>query len=787
MKKNLNILILLLFSLGNINSQTTIFEDDFENYSIGADLATKGYEITYKSGYTGNVTAIIANDNGTKIALLNADVNERAVMKLRKSITVTPGISYVFEAYTKGNYKRKLEILLSSDESTISSSSEFTPTEAEKTQWIKQRLSFIPAAGVTSIKIGFFHNWSASLYIKDIQVFSTISDNNYYISSSEGSDSNEGSINSPWKTISKINSIPLMPSDTVFFKKEDRFGGHLEINYSGNSYSPIVITSYGSGKQPIITGEVGAASGGDYQEAIYVENQDNLVFEDIEVHNERLFNRIGVSEEVAYGIYIYNSGTEVLRNFTFRNVTFKKVYAPKPLLNPDDFNGLEVAALRIQTTKNTVSGLEKNIQDVLMEDCYFTNLQRLGVHIKHAGGSNGVGNDSINRNMNLIFRRNEFHHTGGTCILPTNTYNCLIEDNIFNYPGSDLDPRMPNRGSAVWTWRCHNTVIQNNQCLHIRGYLDSHGIHIDHENVNTFIQYNYMEDCEGGFVEILGGNVNAVYRFNVSVNDGWRENPSWDNSNHTIWINENASGNQIHQSDYNYIYNNTIYIDSPYTTAIDIDGKNTFIYNNIFTAINGSNIGGKQMQFKNNGTPLYMKNNLYYGTIVSSFIDRDTNPVYGTPEFYDPNNGNKYGFQLNIGSAAVNAGVAKQGPPIPGAGIGVFQNISKYPTEDFYGNPINFDSGTPNIGACNAKNGEISLHVSEETLNPNQIIIYPNPVKNILKISGLEVESSVKIYNTRGQLFIDKKTNKLIDISTLQKGVYFLKIENNKTIPFIKQ
>jgi hypothetical protein len=172
---------------------------------------------------------------------------------------------------------------------------------------------------------------------------------------------------------------------------------------------------------------------------------------------------------------------------------------------------------------------------------------------------------------------------------------------------------------------------------------------------------------------------------------------------------------------------------------------------------------------------------------VSSFVDRDTNPAYGTPKFNDPNNGNKYGFQLNIGSAVVNAGVAKQGPPIPGAGIGVFQNISTYPTEDFYGNPINFDSGTPNIGACNAKNGEISLHVSEEILNQNQIIIYPNPVKNILKISGLEVESSVKIYNTRGQLFIDKKTNKLIDISTLQKGVYFLKIENNKTIPFIKQ
>lgn len=776
---------LLLSSACNSFSQATIFEDDFETYTVGEDLITKGYEITYKSEYTGNVTAIVANDNGTKIALLNADVNGRAVMKLRKLISVTPGIPYLFEAFTKGNYKRKLEITLPSNGSTIASSSEFTPTEVEKTQWIKHSLSFTPATGVTSVKIGFFHNWSGTLNIKDIHVFSALADNNYYISSSEGNDSNEGSINAPWKTITKINSIPLMPSDSIFFKKGDRFDGHLEINFSGNASHPIVITSYGSGAQPIITGEVGAGAGGDYQEAIYVENQDNLVFEDIEVHNERFHNRTGVSEEDAYGVFIYNSGTEVLSNFTFRNVTFKKVYAPKPVLEPDDFNGLEVAAVRFQTTKNTVAGQEKNIENILMENCYFSDLQRLGVHIKHAGGSNGVGDDAINRNMNLIFRRNEFHHTGGTCILPTSTYNCLIEENIFNHPGSDLDPRMPNRGSAVWTWNCHNTVIQNNQCLHIRGYLDSHGIHIDHKNVNTFVQYNYMEDCEGGFVEILGGNVNAVYRFNVSVNDGWRENPGWPNSNHTLWINEIVSNGE-QRSDYNYIYNNTIYIDSPYSTAIDIDGKNTFIYNNIFTAINGSNIGGKLVVVKNNGTPLYMRNNLYEGIIANNFKNIDSNPVSGSSHFSDPNNGNKFGFQLNSNSAAINTGVAKQGPPIPGAGTGIFADISAYPAEDFYGNPIDLSTGTPNIGACNAKNGEI-LDVSQVLFNQKEIKILPNPASSEINILNLKEKSLLKVYNVQGQILIQESARTNIDVSNLKNGIYFIKIENNKAIPFIKK
>ena len=96
----------------------------------------------------------------------------------------------------------------------------------------------------------------------------------------------------------------------------------------------------------------------------------------------------------------------------------------------------------------------------------------------------------------------------------------MIENNIFNKPGAKTNARMIGRGSAVWNWYSVNTVIQRNQAIGIRGILDSHGIHVDHSNVGTFIQYNYMEDCEGGFVEILGGNETAVYRFNISLNDG---------------------------------------------------------------------------------------------------------------------------------------------------------------------------------------------------------------------------------------------------------------------------
>ena len=102
----------------------------------------------------------------------------------------------------------------------------------------------------------------------------------YYLDATNGLDSNNGTtLESPWKTLSKISLSVLNPGDEVFFKKGERFDGHFVVNGSGTLSQPILISSYGAGNKPIITGEVGANGGGDYQEAIYVLNNDHIFFE----------------------------------------------------------------------------------------------------------------------------------------------------------------------------------------------------------------------------------------------------------------------------------------------------------------------------------------------------------------------------------------------------------------------------------------------------------------------------------------------------------------------------
>lgn len=532
--------------------------------------------------------------------------------------------------------------------------------------------------------------------------------NNSYHIAENGTNQGDGSLEKPFETISQLNNLILQPGDSILFHRSDSFAGCLIVNSSGTSDKPIVISSYGTGEAPVLTGGVGADNGGDYREALYIHNADNIHISDLEIQNERLVSREGVSDEIAYGIHIHNSGSRCLENFHLNNIQFCNVYAPKPILNPEEFNKLEVAGLRIATNWSGATGAAKNIRNVTVENCHFTDLQRLGIHVKHGGASSGVGNDSLNRNSDLIFRNNTFSHIGGTCILPIRTYNTLIEDNLFDHPGSDKDPRMPGRGSSVWPWKCINTVIQRNRCISIRGYLDSHGIHIDHENRNTFVQYNYMEDCEGGFVEILGGNVNAVYRFNMSLNDGWRENPNWANSNHTIWINEKVSGGSIHHCDSSFIYNNTIIVNRPYSTCININAKNSFIFNNIFYTENGGDIGSKSTVIKTNDTPFFMTNNLFWGSVKNSFVQLDASPLMEDPLFVAEIKSDST-LLLSSNSPALGAGATVNVPPVPGAGVGVFKSVPAYPETDFFGRSL-AEYEKPPVGA--------TLDRSEASLYP---------------------------------------------------------------------
>ena len=75
----------------------------------------------------------------------------------------------------------------------------------------------------------------------------------YYVSSSQGNDMNDGlSVQSPFQSINKINSIHFNPGDSIYFKSGDYWEGMFWINGSGTLSEPIVIDVYGGNNRPVI-------------------------------------------------------------------------------------------------------------------------------------------------------------------------------------------------------------------------------------------------------------------------------------------------------------------------------------------------------------------------------------------------------------------------------------------------------------------------------------------------------------------------------------------------------
>ena len=73
----------------------------------------------------------------------------------------------------------------------------------------------------------------------------------YYFDSRNGNDNNSGTNpNSPWQSITQLESLKLKPGDTVYFVRGSSWTGGVQINASGTSRNPIIFTNYGVGNLP---------------------------------------------------------------------------------------------------------------------------------------------------------------------------------------------------------------------------------------------------------------------------------------------------------------------------------------------------------------------------------------------------------------------------------------------------------------------------------------------------------------------------------------------------------
>jgi len=278
--------------------------------------------------------------------------------------------------------------------------------------------------------------------------------------------------------------------------------------------------------------------------------------------------------------------------------------------------------------------------------------------------------------------------------------NILIEDSSFKGTGSTKDSRMWERGSGLWMYTCNDVIVQKSIFEDAYGVQDSFGAHIDWGNERVVIQYCLSKNNFGGFVEILGENLDCGYRYNISIGDGTRTGV---HNGKIFWVSDFAGANRKIGSKNNFIYNNTIFIPTtnPVTSSpmnpdllIRENTEDTFIYNNLIYINSGASM---TVKIDNNQDLNFFRNNLYFGNVQinnNSAFEHHSSEIFSDPKLVNPGSIDANDYKLQPLSPAIGKGILITGSN------DVKNFINNNGGRDYFGNSVS-NSEKPNIGAYN--------------------------------------------------------------------------------------
>ena len=63
-----------------------------------------------------------------------------------------------------------------------------------------------------------------------------------------------------------------------------------------------------------------------------------------------------------------------------------------------------------------------------------------------------------------------------------------------------------------------------------------------------------------------------------------------------------------------------------------------------------------------------------------------------------------------------------------------------------------------------------------------KLSVYPNPVSNVLNIRGIDNMNQIEVISVTGSVMKKQLRSASVDVSDLNRGVYFLKVQTDKAI-----
>ena len=642
----------------------------------------------------------------------------------------------------------------------------------------------------------------------------------YYIDSVAGLDSQNGTtINTPWKSLTKINNMTFNANDKILLKSGSVWNGQqLKFMGSGIANFPIIIDKYGTGAKPLINGSGPTKINGittTDQGVIYLYNQDYIEISNLEITNYPITTASAANPDSIFFIGVSgidNSGASVnnnplgadrrgvmialkdkisstnTSNSVCNHIYLKNLYIHH--IKGQLGNGTAVVNGAIPkktggiyfTVLNESSSSNSRFNDILIDGCEIGYAENIGLafdnedNVYYPGG-NELATWTARKYTNIKVSNNTIHHIGkNAMIIRCTDETGLIERNVC------YETAMGTTGNTMFTARARGTVFQYNEGYYNRaatqtcdpGNIDGCMYDPDFGSIGVIFQYSYSHDNSHGIYwgcNTRGANnnttgipdpedVGCTLRYCVSQND----------LGALVYFNYSSAGNEI--------YNNIFYIKSGLDpTIIKENSGNNHTYNffnNIIYNLSSANSGAKY-SFGTVGQVRNIKNNVFYGSHPTG-EPQDSAKLISNPLFVNP------GMGMTGLNAVLNGYKLLPNSPAMSSGRVVPANGGL----DFYGNVVS-PTAIPNRGMYEGTDGLNNINFNENTA-----LIYPNPVTdNKIKVifkNQINGQFITEIYSLSGKLVyktnseVNQNAIEIMPTFQLASGIYLLKLINDNTM-----
>ncbi len=502
----------------------------------------------------------------------------------------------------------------------------------------------------------------------------------YYIDALAGNDNNNGSINTPWQNVSKLNTLTVLPGTEIYLKCGSTWTGQkLKFQGSGTATAPIKVDSYSTGAKPLLAG-----NGLTGEAVVYLYNQQYIEISNLEITNSPngpvnsdffvgLYSTTGTNPNPLGGdrrgvmVALDNFGTAnhiYLKNLNIHHIKGQLGSGTTSVNGavPKRTGGVYFAVLN-----NSESAASKSrFNDVLIDGCNINYCENIGVsfdnewNVYYPGGTEYADWYS-RRYTNIKLSNNIIHHIGKNAVIIRCTDETgLIEHNVC------YETALGTTGNTMFTARAKGTVFQYNEGYNNRsttqtidpGTIDGSMYDPDFGSIGIIFQYSYSHDNSEGIYwgcNTRGSNNNTTgipdvqdtgctLRYCISQND----------KGHLVYFNYSSAGNEI--------YNNVFYSKSGLSPTIITENDNNNHKYNFYNNIIYNQSSSADYAF-GSGTGVQTRTiqyNVFYGNHPSS-EPSDPFKLTTDPKLLSPGSGIAgiaylSGYKLMPGSPAISNG-----------------------------------------------------------------------------------------------------------------------------------